>query len=95
MLRDDNQIADEIFEERAAILEYDALMTREDAERLAMLESEQYREACEVRSVLKMPSKLARRDYLQRVRDARGDESADRLERLVIAEYERKKSRGP
>ena len=49
------EIAAEIFEERAGICEFSGLMTREQSEAMGMLESEKYRQACEVRTVLAMP----------------------------------------
>ena len=45
----------EIREERAAICEFDGLLTREQAEKQGLLESEQYRVACEVRKAMEMP----------------------------------------
>lgn len=42
-------VAEEMAEERAAIMEFDGLLTRTEANRLGLLESERWREACEVR----------------------------------------------
>jgi hypothetical protein len=62
----------EIFEERAAIREYDGLMTREEAERLAKLDSVEWMQACEVRWMMKM-TLHERRSYLEEVKKKRGE----------------------
>ena len=85
------EIATEIFEERAAICEFSGLMTREQAEAMAMLESEKYRQACEVRTVLAMPLD-ERRPFLSAVERKRGKAHADQLRGLVQAEWLRRKS---
>ena len=68
----------EIFEERAAICEYDGLLTREEAEKQGKLESEQYRHACEVRDILSRPL-MDRRALLADIEQKRGMEAAERL----------------
>lgn len=79
--------ASEMAEERAGILEFDALMTREDAERLGKLASEEWRHACEVRTVVAMPSAGQRREYLELVEKRRGKASGDRLRDAVSREW--------
>lgn len=68
----------EVFEERAAICEFDGLLTREEAEKQGMLESEQYRHACEVRDILGRPL-MERRELLADIEKKRGKVAADRL----------------
>lgn len=60
------------FEERAAIMEFDGLMTRKEAEEKALMDSREWMEACELRSLLKMSVK-ARREYFSEVLKHRGD----------------------
>lgn len=79
--------AAEIAEERAGILEFDALMTREDAERLGKLASEEWRHACEVRHVVAMASVSERREYLDLVDRLRGKEAGGRLRDAVSREW--------
>ena len=81
----------EIFEERSAICEYDGLLTREEAEKQGMLESEAYRAACEVRYVLALPL-AERRDYLELVAQKRGDNAADTLKGEIQREWLRRKA---
>ena len=81
----------EIREERAAICEFDGLLTREQAEKQGLLESEQYRVACEVRKVLEMPLN-ERREYLAKVDHARGKSSGQELRAQVQAEWLRRKA---
>ncbi len=68
-----------------------ALITRADAERAGKTDSEEYREACEVRYVIDLPSIERRRAYLALVREKRGAGPADRLETLVRFEWERRR----
>jgi hypothetical protein len=42
--------------------------------------SEQYRHECEVKYIIRLPSKQERAGYIARVRKHRGDVSADKLE---------------
>lgn len=79
--------AAEMAEERAGILEFDALMTREEAERLGKLESEEWRHACEVRHVVAMSSVSERREYLDLVEKRRGKTAGDRLRDAVSREW--------
>lgn len=81
------QSASEMAEERAAIREFDGLMTREDAERLGKLDAEEWRHACEVRHVLAMPSRLDRADYLKLVDSRRGKDAGQRLRDSVQREW--------
>jgi len=73
------QVALEIREERAAICEYDGLMPRAWAEQQGMLESESWREACEIRHVLTAMNIEQRRDYFAKVEKARGLAAANKL----------------
>lgn len=79
----------ELFNERAAIREYDANKTRQEAERLARQDVETYRHQCEVRDVVAKYRKNgadAVRAYLLKVEAQRGSEAADRLRQDVWAE---------
>lgn len=82
----------EIYEERAAIREYDGLMTREEAERLGKLDAEEYRDSCEVRTALAMPL-VDRRLYLDDVEKKRGKFAAAKLRDAVLKEWLRRKAR--
>lgn len=79
--------AAEMAEERAGILEFEALLTREEAEKRGLLESEEWRHACEVRRVSNMPSLSARREYLASVESQRGKKSADKLRSDIQREW--------
>lgn len=83
-------VAEEIREERAAIAEHDGLLSREDAERLGLLEAERYREACEVRYVLTIHGSAARKAYLDACEKHRGKAAADKLRDAVRAEWNRR-----
>lgn len=83
--------AAEIAEERAGICEFDGLLTREEAERQGKLESEQWRQACEVRKALSMPL-LERQEFLVDVEKKRGKKAADELRSFVQAEWFRRKA---
>lgn len=85
-------IAEEIREERAAICEYDGLMTREQAEAQGELESEAYRQACEVRYVLGL-SLIERQEYLDRVEKVRGVRAGGELRAAVRKEWLRRKAK--
>lgn len=77
-----SNVEQDLFEERAAIREYDGGQDRESAERAAREEVEQYRFRCEVRDVLRMANRYGsdRSDrYLLGVERQRGSESAERL----------------
>lgn len=86
--------ATEMAEERAAILEFDGLMTREEAERLGKLEAECWRMACEVRWICDMPDRKKRADYLAMVEKQRGMVAANELKRMVFEEWDRRKKVG-
>lgn len=64
------------------------MITRDEAERLGMLASEEWRQACEVRAVLGMPLP-ERRDYLAKVEKMRGITAANKLRQLVSDEWMR------
>lgn len=66
-------------EERAAILEWCAGISRLDAELFAGRESEKFRHACEVKHVLGLADIEARRRYIELVEEKRGAEAAKRL----------------
>lgn len=77
---DDEQ--QELFEERAAIREFDGGMDRESAERAACADVERYRHACEVNYLVTLGSKEGRRGvdrYLALVAQKRGSAAAERL----------------
>ena len=80
------QSCSEIKEERAAACEFDGLMTREQAEAQGELESEAYRQACEVRHVLGL-SLSERQEYLNRVEKVRGVSAGGELREAVRAEW--------
>ena len=84
-------IVKEIFEERAGIAEYEGLLTRDDAEKLGLLESERWRRDCEIRHVMNLPF-AERRPFLNSVEKVRGKEAADKLRSDVQAEWFRKKT---
>jgi hypothetical protein len=78
-------IDQEVFEERAAIMEFDAGMTREVAEKTAM----QHMHECEVRDVIKRfyPDGDAAKEYLDLCEKKRGKAAADSLRNAVRAEW--------
>lgn len=81
----------ELFNERAAIREYDAQKTRQEAERLARQDVEIYRHQCEVRDVARKFEKVgaaAVRAYLLQVEAKRGSEAAERLRRESWAQIQ-------
>lgn len=82
----------EVFEERAAIREFDGLLTREEAERLGLLDAEEWRHACEVRHVLSLGSAMDRRGYLAQAENHRGTKAVKRLRDDVKKEWERRKA---
>lgn len=71
--------AAEAREERAAILEWCAGMSRDEAELFAGRESEAFRHACEVKHVLGLADIEDRRRYLALVAEKRGAEAEKRL----------------
>ena len=85
------QACSEIKEERAAICEFDGLMTHEQAEAQGVLESEAYRQACEVRHVLGL-ALIERQEYLDRVEKVRGARAGGELREAVRKEWMRRKS---
>ena len=92
MTEDETIAAKEIESERSAICEIDGLLTREQAEFQGLLESEQYKTACEVRAVLAMPFS-ERKPYLQRVQLVRGLVARDVLAKAVNDEWLRRKTK--
>lgn len=54
--------------------------------------SEAWRQECEVRSVLAMPSKQSRRDYLKLVTQRRGYHAVKRLESAIMKYFNATKS---
>ena len=83
----DSEVEAEVFAERAAVAEFDAGMSREDAEAAAREYVERYRHECEVRWCCAHASRV--REYVEEVRKKRGDESADRLQRDARDQYRR------
>lgn len=78
----------EVFEERAAIQEFDGGLNREIAERMAAASTEAYRHACEVRDVVSRYRKdggEAVKDFLSQVAKHRGQSAADRLRADALA----------
>lgn len=73
--------ADEIYSERAAICEFDGLITREQAEAQGMLESQRYRESCEARDVVQTyyPDSVKLQLYLAKVLTQRGEKATNKL----------------
>ena len=63
-----------------------SLMTYAQAKARGLLDSEEYRSACEVRYVLGLPLD-ERRDYLERVDRARGQAAGNVLREKVRAEW--------
>lgn len=82
-------IDQEIFEERAAIVEFDGLLSKEEAEKQGALESEAYRHACEVRTIAEWPLQ-DRRDYIDQVEKKRGKKSAESLKDSLLKMWEEK-----
>lgn len=78
--------AAELAEERAAIREFDGLMTREEAERLGKLDAEEWRFACEVRTLLAMPPPQCRA-MLDGIEKVRGKTAADPVREAVKREW--------
>lgn len=87
----DQSVLFEIEEERAAICEFDGLMSREEAEKQGKLAAEEWRFACEVRSVLAMKGVAWRREYLNLVESRRGKGPADALRDAVRREWDRQR----
>lgn len=71
--------ADEFAQERMAIRQYDAGFTREEAERLGMLDSIEWRTACYIRHVSDMEPFEKRKAFTELVRKKQGDQAADTL----------------
>lgn len=87
-----DEIAAEIYNERAAICEYSGLLTREQAEAQGLLESEAWRHATEVSTVLAMPFS-ERRPYLAMVEKQRGLVARQELAKSVNSEWLRRKAK--
>jgi hypothetical protein len=78
--------AEEVFQERSAICEYDGLLTREQAEAQGLLASREWLEVCEIRHALTMNS-YDWQEHLAAVTKARGKPAAEALREKVRAEY--------
>ena len=79
----------EVFEERAAIHEYEAGMDRATAETMAAASTERYRHACEIRSVVakyQTEGGEAVKAFLAQVAKHRGEPAADRLRADALRE---------
>ena len=74
----------EVYEERAAIREYDGKQSRADAEAAARLEAEQFRHACEVREYARW-TRDALVAQLQAIATNRGRAAAERIRDDVVA----------
>jgi hypothetical protein len=81
----------EVLDERSAICEFDGLLTREEAERQGLLESERYLADCEVRHVLRLDFSK-RKAYLDLVEVKRGLKPANELRDTVRKEWLRRKA---
>lgn len=81
----------ELFEERAAIREFDGGQSREDAERDAAADVEAHRHACEVRDIVRScwPDGDRVKARIEAVRKRRGDVSAGRLAEDCRVEWRR------
>ena len=78
-ITDDEEIAArEIYNERAGICEYSGLMTREEAEKQGLLESQRWRRLCELKAIYNMPLDK-RREYFVMVKKERGDQAMQKL----------------
>ena len=94
-MTDDEQ---ELFEERAAIREYDGGMDRESAERAARADVERYRHQCEVNYLVELGRKEGRRGterYLLLVERKRGTPAAERLRTDAKAAFIERTGRRP
>ena len=89
----DKEAEKEVFEERAAIFEYEAKQQRDAAEKKAQEAVEKYREECEARYVLNLSDKIERNAYIKRVEERRGKEAAQKLREDTLAEHFKRKNR--
>lgn len=71
-------------EERAAILEFDAGIPRNEAERQADTMSEEYRHQCEVRSVAKLYREQGADEVTAFLNECRKHRPAEAVERLRV-----------
>jgi hypothetical protein len=92
-MSDTETTANEIYHERAAIVEHDGLLTREQAEAQGLLESEQYREASEARDVVTRfyPSVPQLEAHFALVLIKRGKEATEKLKANCRVEWKRRK----
>ena len=77
-----NDLFAEVFEERAGIMEHEASLPKETAERMARADTLTHLHACEVRSVVRMYQDKggeAVKEFLDLVKKARGAEAMERL----------------
>ena len=87
------EAADEIQQERAAIAEYEGLLSTEEAERLGLLESERYKLSYQTRFCLALQTLDGRQDYLAMVERRDGLQHADKLRELVKANWSLRKEK--
>ena len=92
MIEQFEEAAKEVFEERAAIAEFDGLLTREEAEKLGLLASRRYLEDCEINEICNMPSLEQRKTYLAMIEKARGKAATDHIKNQLQREWMRRKS---
>lgn len=82
----------ELFNERAAILEYDAGMNRREAEEKAAEEVEMLRHRAEVRSCIKISLRLGKgalRAYFEDVEKQRGPGLMSKLKKDVLDQWQK------
>ena len=82
----------ELFNERAAILEYDGGMSRREAEEKAAQDVEIARHRAEVRSCIKISLRLGKyalRAYFEDVEKQRGPGLLSKLKRDVLEQYQK------
>ena len=94
MLDDLFDQADEIREERAAIREFDGGLTREEAEKLGMLDSRAWLTACLVRHVAGMEAFVERKQFVESYEKSHGKAAAEHLREALVRERARRMGRG-
>ena len=93
---DDSEIlmgAEEVRQERAAIAEYDGLLSRAEAEKLGALESEHYKLSCQTRFACALQTIEFRRDYLALVEKRDGQEHAEKLRAMIQRHWKERRER--
>jgi hypothetical protein len=85
--------AEEVRAEREAICEIDGLMTKAQAEKQGLLESERYLLSNQIRFVCAMQGKADRDAYFELVTKRDGQDYADRLRGLAMKHWNEKKGK--